>query len=166
MAYLLTFTTYGTWLHGDRRGSVDPAHAGFDSPTLTPNGRRRTAMRAHMDSPEISLSAARRTAIEAAIREVCRHRGWALEAINVRTNHVHVVVGATDAPERMLNDFKAYATRRCRGAGLLDIGQRLWTRHGSTRYLWTERDIELATEYVVDGQGHALPGVGSQVETS
>ncbi|HEV8590779.1 MAG TPA: hypothetical protein VGQ55_01645 [Pyrinomonadaceae bacterium] len=23
LAYLITFRTYGTWLHGDRRGSVD-----------------------------------------------------------------------------------------------------------------------------------------------
>ena len=26
LAYLITFNTYGTWLHGDRRGSVDSNH--------------------------------------------------------------------------------------------------------------------------------------------
>jgi len=25
-AYLITFTTYGTWVHGDERGSVDREH--------------------------------------------------------------------------------------------------------------------------------------------
>jgi hypothetical protein len=26
LAYLITFPTYGTWLHGDERGSVDRDH--------------------------------------------------------------------------------------------------------------------------------------------
>jgi hypothetical protein len=26
LAYFITFTTYGTWLHGNGAGSVDPAH--------------------------------------------------------------------------------------------------------------------------------------------
>jgi len=36
-----------------------------------------------------------RGAVESASRDVCHHKEWTLEALNVRTNHVHAVVGAT-----------------------------------------------------------------------
>ena len=32
LAYLITFRTYGTWLHGDARGSVDREHNVFGTP--------------------------------------------------------------------------------------------------------------------------------------
>jgi REP element-mobilizing transposase RayT len=64
------------------------------------------------------LDAARRQSAEIAIREVCDHRKWHLHALNVRTNHVHVVVSlGTAKPDRALNAFKAYVTRRMRRDG-------------------------------------------------
>ena len=37
MDYFLTFRTYGTWLHGDERGSVDRKHNQFGEPLLLPS---------------------------------------------------------------------------------------------------------------------------------
>lgn len=37
IAYLLTWTIYGTWLHGDQRGSVDDTHNQFGTPYLDPD---------------------------------------------------------------------------------------------------------------------------------
>ncbi|MDQ1706916.1 MAG: hypothetical protein QOJ88_127 [Pyrinomonadaceae bacterium] len=53
--------------------------------------------------------------------------------------------------------FKAYATRALRQAGLLASCVRPWARHGSTIYLWKERHVEQAVEYVVNDQGEDLP---------
>jgi hypothetical protein len=94
LAYFLTFTTYGTWLHGDTRGSVDPAHAAFDSPVLEPNAMREETMRAHLRHRPVTLSAPLWTTVERAIRDRCQFRGWTIEAVNVRTNHVHAVITA------------------------------------------------------------------------
>ena len=160
LACFLTFTTYGTWLHGDERGSVDHATASFDAPVLNPNPMRHAAMRRNLEGQPVVLGARLRSEIEAAIRQTCDAKGWTLEAINVRTNHVHVVVAAMVVPERLLTTLKAWATRRCREAGLIGPREKLWTRHGSTRYLWTERDIETACEYVLYGQGDDLPWRG------
>ena len=33
LAYFSTFRTYGTWLHGDDRGSTDRSHSDWDTPT-------------------------------------------------------------------------------------------------------------------------------------
>ncbi len=37
LGYLITFRAYGTWLHGDSRGSVDRFHNRYASPLIPPN---------------------------------------------------------------------------------------------------------------------------------
>jgi REP element-mobilizing transposase RayT len=77
-----------------------------------------------------------------------------LRAVNVRTNHVHSVVSALTNPESILNAFKAYSTRALRAVGLISLNIKPWSRHGSTVYLWKEKDVEKAVEYVTLGQDH------------
>ena len=55
-----------------------------------------------------------------------------------------------------MNDFKVYATRKLRRNASADLPERLWTRHGSTRYLWNEEELETAVRYVRDGQGEKM----------
>jgi REP element-mobilizing transposase RayT len=103
------------------------------------------------------LGALERNIVEKAIREVCSVRGYYLFAINVRTSHVHVVTSNSGKPERMMDSFKAYSTKALRSASLLGDDGRAWSRHGSTRYLWTDDHISLAVDYVANGQGGELP---------
>ena len=56
------------------------------------------------------------------------------------------------AGEAVMNAFKAYATRRLRGAGLLANGVKPWSRHGSNPYLWTSEQVARAMDYVLNGQ--------------
>jgi len=56
----------------------------------------------------------------------------------------------------MLNMLKSWATRRMIEAGSLPAGARAWSRHGSTRHLWTSEAIAVASRYVTDGQGAPL----------
>jgi hypothetical protein len=79
-----------------------------------------------------------------------------LHAVNVRTNHVHLVVSANLTPEQVLTSLKAWCTRRLREAGLVAEGFKPWSRHGSTRYLWRTDQIEAAVSYVLEGQGSDL----------
>jgi REP element-mobilizing transposase RayT len=86
------------------------------------------------------------------IEEVARERGWWVHAVNVRESHVHVVVTAAGvSPERVMNDLKAYGTRRLREKGLVGEG-RVWSRHGSTPRLWDERAVADAVDYVMNRQ--------------
>ena len=92
------------------------------------------------------LETASREVIDTAIRDVCVHRGWTLHALNVRTNHVHLVVSTGSTPEQMMTSLKAWCTRRLRQAGLIPEGIKPWSRHGSTRYLWQIHEIEAACQ--------------------
>ncbi len=165
LAYLLTFTTYGTWLHGDERGSVDRHTRGFDSPRLAANPLRAGFERdERMEQAALVLDGPMRTVAGKAIRDFCDHRGWPLLALNVRSNHVHIVVSSADRPEMVLTACKAAATRRLREVGLVSAARKLWTRHGSTRYLWTQDDLDRAATYVTFGQDRTYDG--SSVATS
>ena len=134
LGYLITFRCYGTWLHGDERGSVDRFHNRYKSPYLPRSERRRDLNRNKLKGEPGSLDARQRQSVEGAIREVCEHRQWFLRALNVRTNHVHVVVSIGPVePERALNAFKAYSTRRMRPGWQLAEGIQSMGRQGAAR---------------------------------
>lgn len=157
MAYFLTYHTYGTWLHGSNEGSVDRRHRQHESPTLGADPNWVAESRHRMNQGPAKLNERQRGITNRVIRDVCNFRGWTLHELNVRTNHVHVVVNADALPEKVMHDFKAYATRRMREANAVAAGKRVWSRHGSTRYLWDEHSVARACEYVREGQGADLP---------
>jgi hypothetical protein len=105
LAYLITIRTYGTWLHGDERGSVDRRfYNNYGTPKMAPNKRLVEAEEARLKHPPVTLNKAQRDVVEEAIREVCAHRGYQLAAVNVRTNHVHTVVAAACKPEPVMKN--------------------------------------------------------------
>ena len=55
-----------------------------------------------------------------------------------------------------MNDFKAYASRGLNDAGFDNRERKRWTRHGSTRKLWTWEAVEAAIHYVVREQGEPM----------
>ncbi len=101
LAYLISFRCYGTWLHGDERGSTDRFHNKYRSPFIPPNEKWHKHNKQKLSGPAVSLEARRRASVESAIRETCDVRNWMLRAVNVRTNHAHTVVSiGTTKPER------------------------------------------------------------------
>ncbi len=156
LAYFITFSCYGTWLHGDDRGSVDLDHNQVGAPLLPSDPVRRRTEERSLAQPPYSLDEPRRQVVLAAVLEVARHRGWTLLAAHVRSRHVHVVVSAGCPPERVLNDLKSYASRALNRAGLDEPNRLRWTRHGSTRYLWKSDGVRAAVDYVVRQQGEPM----------
>jgi REP element-mobilizing transposase RayT len=148
LAYFITFRTYGTWLYGDPRGSTPRWCKTPGTPLLRPHeGRRRAAERLLVNAP-VTLDPRQRLVVHRTVAQVCDGRQWALLAINVRSNHVHVVLSGVCAPEAMMNAFKAWSTRRLREQQLVPTAHRIWSRHGSTRYLWSMLAVEATCAYV------------------
>lgn len=150
-----SFRGYGTWLHG-REGSVDDLNNTLGKAKLPADVFREEGEGQRQKRPPVELDAEQRFVVDATVREVCGYRAWQLHALNVRTTHVHVVVTAIHAPERVMNDFKAYCTRRMREAGVLGLDVEPWSYHGSTRYLDSPNSFALAIKYVFEEQGAPL----------
>lgn len=166
LAYLLTFSTYGTHLPGSEKGWVDAQHSRACSPMLPSNPKRQAWWRAHLnETPCILDKHAREISLES-IRSVCTHRQWLAYAIHIRTTHVHAVIAGDTAPERMLSDCKAYATRELRRHLPNRQRRRYWAQHGSTRYLWNDVSLRAAIDYVLNGQGEAMACYSGHAQSS
>ena len=155
LAYFITFTCYGTWLHGDKSTSVDRQCKTFGTDFLIQNPMRANLVKKHMSEQPYLLDSSRRNIVLNAIKEVCFYRKWTLLAAHVRTNHVHIIVHAMVSPHQIMNTIKVYASRHLSLSKLDDRVNR-WTRHGSTRYLWKEENVEATIRYVVHEQGKPM----------
>src|SRR2546421_7320946 len=156
VGYLITFRCYGTWLHGDERGSVDRYHRAYGTPGLPTSALRRKHDRELLKQPPVKLNSRQREVVEGAIRETCTIRHWQLWSINVRTNHVHAVVSAAKKPEAVLSALKANATRTMKEAGLWTSELSPWEFRGSKKYLWDDEQLSKAIAYVECDQGEPL----------
>jgi REP element-mobilizing transposase RayT len=156
LAYFLTFTCYGTWLHGDTVMSVNASHNKMGMPYLPINRLQEKSAENRMRESPYFLGAPQRKIILQTIQDVCDYRHWSLLAAHIRTNHIHVVVNALTPPENILNSFKAYCSRKLNQSNVELPRNRRWTRHGSTRYLWKEEQVETCIRYVVYEQGEAM----------
>ena len=160
LAYLLTFRTYGTWHHGDERGSVDRRSFNkFGGVDIKPTPHLVAAEIKQRKNEPFLLDNDGRSVVEKAIKEVCGYREFTLHALNVRTNHVHAVVTKAAKPEKITEAFKSYSTRALRSQNLVTADVKIWARHGSTKYLWKDKNVGLAIEYVLYSQGDIFPNL-------
>ena len=160
LGYLITFRAYGTWLHGDERGSVDRFHRTYGTPMLPPSVQRGNYERRLRKQHPVHLGPRKRASIESGIRETCTIRNWLLWAFNIRTNHVHTVVSADCKPAQILSALKANATCSMREAGCWRSDLSPWVYRGSKRYLWTEKELNDAIAYVKYDQSEPLQSDG------
>ena len=147
LAYFITWTTYGTWLPGDDRGWNRIGGADI----LDPNPLFQEMARNSMKETAFVLGQDDRDEIENTIIRHCQIRQWKLHAVNVRSNHVHVVVTAPNySPETVRDQFKGWGTRRLKSKYV--DRERFWTQRGSCRWLNQESELESTVMYVTDAQ--------------
>jgi hypothetical protein len=150
LAYFLTWTTYGSWLPGDRRGW---AHHGL---IRVPNQRLRRIAEARSHGARIVLCVAARERVERTIGDHCRLRAWHLHAVHCRVEHVHVVVTAGGrSPHVVMGELKAWCSRALATVAP-EAGTpgrvRTWTRGGSCRRLYDVDAVERVVTYVRECQ--------------
>ena len=146
MTHLLTFSGYGTHLHGDPRGSWKNGNP------HEPHAASEQAMRDLMPQPPFFLTAETRPIVLGALVDLAGHRDWHLLAAHVRTSHVHLVLVSNVPADRALVACKAAATKALNHADS-DTLRKRWFRGGSTRGLRTPAAVTAAVHYVVDSQG-------------
>ncbi len=59
-------------------------------------------------------------------------------------------------PERIMFEFKSYASRDLNRLANEAPKTKRWARHGSTRWLWKDNDVTHALQYVINEQGEPM----------
>jgi REP element-mobilizing transposase RayT len=129
---------------------VDEEHNRYGDEFIEEDTDRERQEFAKLTCPPVTLTEQQRNMIESAMREACTFRQWFLYEINVRTNHVHVVVTADEPPKTIIEKLKTRATMalRSQSRDRKTANQPLWTRGGSGRYLWNDDAVQAACKYV------------------
>ena len=157
--WLLTWTTYGTWLPGDERGFVGQVKR-EDS-----RRKRRNRPGEEFDRSMPGLHQASQQFLKGApiwfsmlhaetvlnqILKTAEYRCWLGLAIAVMNNHVHVVVQVSGdpEPENLLRDFKSYASRELSKSFGRPKSGTWWTESGSKRKLATPEAVIGGVRYV------------------
>ena len=112
-----------------------------------------------MKEDAVVLSLSQRAIVEQTIEAHCNIRKWQLHTVNARTNHVHVVVTADRNPDEVMDQFKAWCSRKLSdAAGLkatvgVKAGRRHWfTECGDKKMIYDEEHLRKAIRYVLEGQ--------------
>ena len=147
LGFFLTWTTYGGWVPGDARGWTSRGHG-----LREPDHRLEAIVQRKLNELPLLLSDQARLIVNETIKSHCVFRGWRLWAVNARTNHVHVVVTANVRPELVMNQFKAWCTRRLKESAADVDRDNWWTKSGSTRYITREDNLESAIIYTLEAQ--------------
>lgn len=144
LAYFISWTTKGSWLHGDPRGFVIDGVPGIQEPDPELYERMLRSLR----DDAVVLDPDQRQIVMQTIENHGEIRSWTLHALNARTNHVHLVVTANAVtPENVMEQLKAWCSRRLNEhAGRK---RKWWTEHGSTKWINDDEYLQNAINYVL-----------------
>lgn len=157
IAYHGIFTTYGTWLPNDPRGSfskkvyqeelaaIAPIQYGRQFPQPPTNKFRRfwTAATPNLKHPPYFIHNGTRPMVAAAMGEVVERLDLKVCACSIMNDHVHVIWSITDhKPLYVIGQFKGAATHE------LSLSLTPWARGGWKVYIDDEETLLAAQDYV------------------
>ena len=137
---MLTWTTYGNWLQGDRRKYVKNGRI------LDPNPSLESKNKKNMKYPKTLLTAAQREIIEKAIIDESAGLNQKIHVMTIRKSHVHLVIDCNFiSAASAVSHYKNAARLAMESNGFVS---RLWTKGFSTRYCFDENQLNAVIEYV------------------
>jgi len=140
VGYMITWTTYGTWLQGREQGFVKDGSVRGANPALMRSNLR------NLKGDAVRLNREQRTIVEKAIVEASKRFRQKILAIAVYSNHVHIVCEYVDVPISVVVGYYKNAGRvAIRGNGL---DGRIWTRGYDKRFCFNEKDLKAKIAYV------------------
>ena len=143
LGYMLTWTTYGTWLQGDERGWVK------DGERLGANAGLKRSNEERMTQSAVRLNSEQKKVVRRCLIELAERAGQEVFGLAVWSTHVHVVLGVNEESIEKAAGYYKNATRKA----LHDHGLRgkVWARGYDKRFLYDEEGLEQKIAYV---QGH------------
>ncbi len=130
VGYMLTWRTYGTWAAGDARGQTGLARY----------------CREQMKGNAVRLDGRATKLVHEAIAQEAKRWGEKIEALAVRSDHVHVVVRYGGQPiDEFVSACKAAGRLALKGEG---FEGKVWAKGYDKRFCFDESAMETRIGYV------------------
>jgi REP element-mobilizing transposase RayT len=139
IGYMVTWTTYGTWLQGDKRGYVK------NGETLAQNEKLKSANQ-RQKYPMVKLNSEQKQIVQDSIIEEARRINHEIFAMVVCSNHVHIVAPVSqESIEQVVHRYKYSATLALRKFG---TQCKIWSKGFDKRFCFTDKELENKIKYV------------------
>jgi len=137
---MITWTTYGTWLQGEKKGYVKDGEVRGENIALKKSNVKNlagTAVRFGRKEKEI---------VREAIIEAAKRFKQKILAIAVYSNHVHIVCEYVEVPiETIVGYYKNFARVALQKSGYYG---RVWTNGYDRRFCFNEGELKTRIKYV------------------
>ncbi len=156
-SYFLTWTTYGTWLPGDARGSKSRKTNPFGFPDITPNPLLVEYSRRQMKQKPYMLDVSQREVVKSAITSYTHKKSLELIAVQIRSNHIHIAIAETDLePMKLISNLKRAISYELKIQFNDAAGFKHWSRGGHFKIIENEEALIQIIDYIVNEQGEKI----------
>ena len=140
LGYMVTWTTYGTWLQGDERGYVKKGKV------LVANRSLRKVNVANQAAKMVKLTRQEQEIVRKAIESEAARLRREIYSMAICYNHVHIVLNYTgETIELFVGRCKNSARVALQANG---FSGRVWTRGYDKRYCFDEKSLNDRIDYV------------------
>lgn len=140
VGYMLTWTTYGSWLQGEEKGWVK------DGQRQTGNANLKIINKRVLVKEVVVLSEKQQQIVYRAIFDKASELGHRIYSLAVCSNHIHLVGGYIDIPiSKIVGNYKTAARHALNKYGHRG---RLWSSGYDKRYCFDEVSLQSRIEYV------------------
>ncbi|MBU0639253.1 MAG: transposase [Planctomycetes bacterium] len=165
--WLLTWTTYGSWLPGDERGFVsrrpgpEGEHVVHNIPGTPYDADQKgveESARERQSGQTVALDQQHIETLLAAFDETASNHTINIIALSIMPDHVHLLCQGAQAGSDLMQLFKGISARRLSQTHKLTDAPRWWTKSGSKRHLRAGEGLQAATDYVRNQDGALWAG--------
>jgi REP element-mobilizing transposase RayT len=138
--YMITWTTYGTWLQGGEKGFVKNGKVRGENIAIKKDCEKK------LEHKPVRLGRREKEIVRNAIIGAAKRFEQKILAIAVCSNHVHIVCEYVDVPINVIVSYYKNAGR----VALKECGfeGRVWTKGYDKRFCFSEKDLRTKVDYV------------------
>jgi len=140
IAYMITWTTYGSWLQGDERGYVK------NGTILDANENLKRANQEQQKFPTVKLNANQKQIAKNVIEQEAKRIDHKIHALAICSNHVHIILQKANEPiESIVARYKNKSTHALKAEG---FEGKIWTRGYNKKFLYNIDKLKSTIQYV------------------
>jgi REP element-mobilizing transposase RayT len=140
VGYMITWTTYGTWLQGGEKGFVKNGNVRGENIAIKKDCEKK------LEGKPVRLGRREKEIVRNTIMEAAKRFEQKILAIAVYSNHVHIICEYVDVPINVIVGYYKNAGR----VALQKSGfeGRVWTKGFDKRFCFSEKDLRTKIDYV------------------
>jgi REP element-mobilizing transposase RayT len=140
IGYMLTWTTYGSWLQGDERGWVKNGRV------LQPDIKLYLTNKRKLKSTPVKLKESQRRLVKETIVAESKKINHKIYALAICSDHVHIVAEpCSESISRIVQRYKRVSTYTLQKNG---FNGKVWTKGYDKRYCFNAKDLKIRIDYV------------------